>query len=265
MKKFKTSKILLLALGIVLIAAGAMGAFAVTASGLPFESDDYTATFYMNHLQIHLLENGKDVCDGQNTINGSAKITGQLAKDLGASGKTLGKADPGRVYKEEIAARNGQNVPVYVRMTVRKYWVKANADGTEGDKTPDLSPSQIHLTYGADDYNSTNWFINPEESTSESATYYYRHQLDSSADTEPLFSRLMIDGSLLSDKYMTAEESKDESTGVTTITYTYTYDGYAFIIKADVQAIQTHNANDAIHSQWGVTNVTESDGTLSLS
>ncbi len=75
----------------------------------------------------------------------------------------------------------------------------------------------------------------------------------------------MIDGSLLSDKYMTAEESKDESTGVTTITYTYTYDGYAFIIKADVQAIQTHNANDAIHSQWGVTNVTESDGTLSLS
>ncbi len=265
MKKFSLSKILLLALSVLLIGAGAMGAFAVTASGLPFESDDYTAEFYMNHLQVHLIENGEDVCGGHNNLNGAAKETGQLAANLGASGDTLGKADPGRVYKEEIAARNGQDTPIYVRMTVRKYWVKANEDGTEGEKTPLLSPSQIHLTYGSGEYNTTDWFINPDESTAESATYYYRRQLGSHADTEPLFTRLMIDGSLLSDKYMKTEESKNESTGVTTITYTYTYDGYAFIIKADVQAIQTHNANDAIRSQWGVTRVTESNGTLSLS
>ena len=36
----------------------------------------------------------------------------------------------------------------------------------------------------------------------------------------------------------------------------YKYDGYAFFIEADVQAIQPHNIQDAIHSQWGVYNVT---------
>ena len=45
--------------------------------------------------------------------------------------------------------------------------------------------------------------------------------------------------------------------------YKYTYDRYAFFIKADMQAIQTHNANDAIHSQWGVYDIVEEDGTLS--
>lgn len=266
MKKKSISRILLLVLALLLIGVGALGAFAVTSSGLPFESEDYQAWFYMNHLQIRLIENGEEVSD-VSTLDGAEKVTGQLAGYLGSDKDTLGSIEPGKVYKEEIAVRNAQETPVYVRMIIRKYWINTTTDEegtvTAGEKTPVLSPDQIHLTYGTQPYNVGSWFIDEDEHTSESDTYYYRTQLMGGEDTEPLFTRLSIDGSLLSDTYMTTEESTKD--GVTTITYTYDYDGYAFIIKADVQALQTHNANDAIHSQWGVYNVTESNGTLSIS
>ena len=57
---------------------------------------------------------------------------------------------------------------------------------------------------------------------------------------------------------------KTEENGKTVFTYRYDYDGAAFFIEADVQAIQTHNAQDAIRSQWGVYNVNVSGGTLQV-
>ena len=64
---------------------------------------------------------------------------------------------------------------------------------------------------------------------------------------------------LIDEKIAGLEEYTTTYDGDKTIyTYTYHYDGNAFIIEADVQAIQTHNADDAIRSQWGVNNVTTS-------
>ena len=51
---------------------------------------------------------------------------------------------------------------------------------------------------------------------------------------------------------------------VTVITYSYDYDDYTFYIEADVQAIQTHNVNDAITGLWGVSNVTANDGKVTV-
>ena len=53
------------------------------------------------------------------------------------------------------------------------------------------------------------------------------------------------------------------------ITYTYKYDGYIVCIEADVQAVQTHNADGeadyaAIRSIWGVENVKVSGDTLQV-
>ena len=49
-----------------------------------------------------------------------------------------------------------------------------------------------------------------------------------------------------------------------TITTSYDYDGYSFHVEAEVDAVQTHNAKDAIKSAWGVDVVIDSDGTLRL-
>ena len=59
----------------MLIAAGAIGSFAATGGNPTIKSEDYTAWFYLNHLQVHLLENGKDVCGGENTLDGASKAS----------------------------------------------------------------------------------------------------------------------------------------------------------------------------------------------
>ena len=269
MKKFNKKYIIPFIAAAALLIGGAAGVFAV-GSDLGFTSDDYEAWFYMNHLQVHLLENGRDVCEGHNTLDGDTKVTGELVQYLGYSsdGETdrLGSAEPGMLYKEEIAARNGQDIPIYVRLTVRKYWVVTEkndaGEAVASDKAPDLSPEKIHLTYGDKPYNSDDWFVNEEESTAEMKTYYYRSQLEPEADTAALFDSLVIDGSLAQKEE--ASRTTDPDTGVTRITYRYRYNGYAFIIKADVQAIQTHNIEDAIHSQWGVSNIEVRDDRLQL-
>lgn len=264
MKKLTKRFLIPLVIACMLVLGGAIGSFALASSGLAFESEDYTAWFYLNHLQIHLLENGNDVCGGENTLDGENKVSGDLVQYLGYSDGKLGTIEPGKRYEEVIAAQNKLDIPVYVRMTIRKYWCEANEDGTAGDKVADLSPDKIHLQYGNEEYNTGSWFKNDSESTAEQTTYYYKNQLGTGEKgiTDPLFDNLVIDNTLM--KREESSRETDPETGVTTITYEYTYDGYAFMIKADVQAIQTHNATDAIHSQWGVYDVAEGSDHKSL-
>ena len=257
MKKL-SRKTLLITLAVILVAAGAIGSFAA-GSGMDFESDSYQASFFMNHLQVHLLENGRDVCGGENTLDGETKITGELVGYLGyESEDKLGSFEPGMMYREEIAAGNGQDIPLYVRMTIRKYWF----DPETKEKITTLSPDMIMLSYDGKEYNDSAWVINEQETTSEASTYYCRAQVPAGGSSAPLFNRLVIDGKIAADYEVSTE--KNEDTGVTTYTYTYRYDGSAFMIKADVQAIQTHNAADAAASQWGVENVTVQGGKLTV-
>ena len=261
-KKFTRGTMTALIIALVLIAAGAIGSFAATGGNPTVKSENYTAWFYMNHLQVHFLENGEDVCGGENTLDGANKIKGELLGQLGYKDGVLGEAEPGMLYKEELGARNSQDIPIYVRMNVKKYWVEVNDDGTAGDKTTVLAPKYIHLTYGDKDYNDDAWILDESVSTTETKTYYYKNELQPDEDTDSLFDSLVIDNKL-AEKEKT-EESFNEETGVTTYKYIYKYDGYGFMIEADVQAVQTHNANDAIKSQWGVSNVKAEDGTLTV-
>ena len=278
-KEFSKRTTALLIAAALLVAGGA-----VTGARAAFmaQSDLYRAQFYVNHLQVHLLENGRDVCGGENTLDN--KETGALAASLGYGKEgdtvTLGAVDPGKAYREEIQAENRQNVPEYVRITVRKYWLKA-----DGTKATDLSPALINFTFGAKDsdkadwmdYNDTDWVLG--EFSTESATYYYRKPLDAESKTEFLFDKLRIDKAVMPDIHIATDEEIKDPTGpyadyVTVeettegkkiYTYSYKYDGYTFYIEADVQALQTHNAQDAIHSAWGVYNVTVgSDVNLSI-
>ena len=219
-------------------------------------SDYYKAHFYLNHLQVHLLENGDDVCGGKNDLNGEKKVTGPLATSLGyKSLDEMGSVEPGKIYDEKIQGENGQDVSQFVRLTIRKYWVETE-DGkvkldSNGDplKTTALKPSLIHLMYDKKEgYNTSAWQEVEQERTTESRTYIYKKLLLGEQRTDPLFTHLQIDPSVgvrEEDPIVTEEDGK------TIYTYVYKYDGYAFFIEADVQAIQAHNAQDAIRSQWG--------------
>ena len=65
---------------------------------------------------------------------------------------------------------------------------------------------------------------------------------------------------------MTTEvkENKEGNKITKIYTYSYDYDNYTFYIEASVQAIQTHNVNDAIDSLWGVENVSAKNGKVTV-
>lgn len=260
-KHIKKSSAILLVVAIALIAVGGIRG---AQASLSYFSDDYNATFYMSHIKVQLLENGTPVGGEENATGDEAQTSGELVQYLGYSAGMPGEAEPGRTYREELSARNSQDIPVFLRMTVKKYWV----DRETGEKVDDmdkmtsvLNPDKIRLTYGADKtgkkaydlYNTSDWVINPNETTTESATYYYKTTLAKEETAKPLFDRLMIDPSMMTLENIT--EEKDAETGKTIYTYEYLYDGYVFVIEADVQALQPHNAKDAVRSQWGVDNV----------
>lgn len=240
-----------LALGAVAVLLFASGGIMGTRAQLTTFSEDYNAEFDLDHLQIHLLENGEDVCGGTNTLEN--KVSSNLLEHMGWDGKTPGTFEPGRVYKEEIAARNGRDVPQYVRLRVKKYWRDA-----AGNKDTTMDPDLIQLTFDKKAYNDSAWQINDAETTRESKTFYYNTTLAGSADSEPVLNRLRIDDSIVSEDKITEHRNGN------VITYEYKYDGYIACVEADVQSLQTHNANDAIRSVWGVLNVTASDGVLTV-
>ena len=71
--------------------------------------------------------------------------------------------------------------------------------------------------------------------------------------------QLTIDGELA--KKVSQTESANGK--YTTITTTYLYNGVKFVVKAEVDAVQEHNAEDAILSAWG-RKVSVDGGTLRL-
>ena len=175
---------------------------------------------------------------------------------------------PGKVYPEEISCKNTGTIDQYVRITLYKYWIRPDgskveaADETDSDEkgltTQDLSPATIQFTFPNLD---SDWILDTENSaeTEERQIYYYNKLLKAGEDTTatPLTDTIRIDPSIA--RYMKRTESDDGKT----ITMTYRYDGWQFCVEATVDAVQDHNAEDAIKSAWG-RDVTISNGTLSL-
>ena len=175
---------------------------------------------------------------------------------------------PGKVYPEEISCKNTGTIDQYVRITLYKYWIRPvgskveAADETDSDEkgltTQDLSPATIQFTFPNLD---SDWILDTENSaeTEERQIYYYNKLLKAGEDTTatPLTDTIRIDPSIA--RYMKRTESDDGKT----ITMTYRYDGWQFCVEATVDAVQDHNAEDAIKSAWG-RDVTISNGTLSL-
>ena len=98
-------------------------------------------------------------------------------------------------------------------------------------------------------------------STTERTILYYTRIVSAGESTTPFTDILTIDQSV-ADKVTVEETTDDEGNKV--IKHIYEYEGYQFHIDAEVNAVQTHNAQDAIKSAWGVDVIVADDGTLRL-
>ena len=250
-KKMKMPKstlaLLVVAIGLLLFTTvgGARAA-------LTYFSDTYTSQFNMRHIGITLLENGEPVSARNYNVNQSDNLEGNwqysgdgiLLTNMLAEGEDLVL---GHTYDEKLSVKNTSSdgnengIDEYVRVTVRKYWLQPDGKTKATDLSPELI--EIHFT-------DTDWILDEASHTEERDVLYYRHILPVDEETLTPFADTLT----ISDKVpytVKQTETKDEN-GKTVITTTYKYDGYQFVLEAEADGVQTHNAKDAIRSAWGV-------------
>ena len=151
----------------------------------------------------------------------------------------LGKEEKvalGKKYDEKLTVRNSGAIDEYVRVSIVKSWTDK-----DGNKVTSLSPKLIDLGM-----TGNGWINDKNNSTEERIMLYYPRVLKSGEMAPAFADSIRIDD------------------GHTVITTTFNYDGVNFNLEAEVDAVQTHNAKDAIKSAWGIDVNVASDGTISL-
>jgi hypothetical protein len=220
-----------------------------TRAALTYYSETYTSRVEMYDIGVSLVENGAKVSwrDYGSKADGSwNENTGVLLGNMLAPGEEF---KLGKRYDEVLSVTNSGTIDEYVRVTVYRYWLDA-----QGNKMTELSPDQIDLHYvNLDDC----WILDEASSTPERMVLYYDRILPSGESTPPFTDSLTIDGGLAAK----VSETTTVRDGYTVVTTDYDYDGVQFRLEAEVHAVQTHNAEDAIWSAWG-RHVTIDDGRI---
>lgn len=223
-------------------------------AALAYFSNDYTMQMEIQDIGVTLVEKSakekKDISsrDYLGSNDRWRQTSGALLTNM--LKETDGELVIGREYKEELSVRNTGSIDQYVRVRIFKSWMNE-----KGEKVTSLAPSLIEL-------NMTNngWIIDEEASTEERTVLYWPQVLEVGESTPPLCDSIRISNSIMSK----VTETRDTKDGLTTITTTYHYDGMTFHVEAEVDAVQTHNAEAAIKSAWGVDVTVDRNGTLNL-
>ena len=129
---------------------------------------------------------------------------------------------------------------------------RANIAVSEINKMQNVSPDLIdlHLT-------ENGWIVDENSSTPERTVLYYTKALPVGETTPALSDTIRVNESIAQDVTKQVDGN--------TIRYTYKYDGYSFHVDAEVDAVQTHNAQEAIKSAWGVdVSVNDDETVMSL-
>lgn len=242
-KSFPKKSALLLTASALLLIGSTVGS---TRAALTYYSENYSAQIEMQNIGVSLLENGDVVSSQDFTSKNQQEVTnGELLTGL------LGKKEkfaPGKKYKEELSVQNSGNIDTFVRVILTKSW-----QNKEGKKNTTLSPDLIELNF----LTTNGWVVADQQTTDERTVLYYTKAVKAGDTTPALSDTLRIDPKIATEIEKTVKDN--------TITYTYKYGDYTFHIDAEVDAVQTHNAKDAIKSAWGVdVNVSDNETSLSL-
>lgn len=228
-KSFPLKPALLLSASALLLLGSTIGS---TRAALTYYSENYSAQIEMSDIDVTLLENGK-------AVEGDGLLKDMLGKDS--------KLTPGKKYEEKISVQNNGNIDTFVRVVLTKSW-----QDKAGQKDTALSPDFIELNITGNGWEQAN-----VESSPERIVLYYTQALAPGETAPELSDTIRIDNVI-------AEKVTKKVDG-NTIRYVYDYNGYSFSLDAEVHAVQTHNAKEAIKSAWGVdVNVSSDETSISL-
>ncbi len=226
---------LMLASAVLLLLSSAVGS---TRAALTYYSENYVAKITVSQIGVSLLENGEIVSSRDynknewkvNTNKGAGSTSGELLSNMLGQEEKLAL---NKKYDEKLTVKNSGSIDEYVRVRIYRYWMK------NGQKVTTLSPDMIDLNL----VNTDQWIKNPNN-TAECVELFYKGILPTGKETKPFADTIRIDGKL-------ASEAAIETNG-DTIKTVYKYDGVEFHVDVEVDAVQTHNAQDEMKSAWGV-------------
>ena len=125
----------------------------------------------------------------------------------------------------------------------------------------DISPDLIKL----DRSDSSLWYLDSSSTTDERVVLYYTQILPVDGTTVPVLDRIMVDIDSNAMKPSVTTETWTENNVIhTRRVYSYEYNGATFYLEAEVDAVQTHNAEAAILSAWGKKVSVSGSGSLSF-
>ena len=247
-KKFFSKKpVLLLTAAAVLLAGSTVGS---ARAALTYYSENYSAEVTVSSIGVSLTENGTVVA--KRDYNHKNDQWNTVSEPLFVNTLNGEKMIPGKLYKERLGVTNSGSIDSYVRVILYKSWTDP-----KGNKDTSLSPKLIDLNL----LTGNGWVADENASTDERTVLYYTGILPAGESTPDFADTLKIDNSVADRETETVSQDAD---GNKTITTVYEYDGYRFNLEAEVDAVQTHNARDAIKSAWGVEVNVADNGTLSL-
>ena len=250
-KKIPVVPTVLLSAAVLLLAGSTVGS---TRAALTYFSENYSASVNISQIGVSIEENGETVSSRDYAGNDqwSETSTSLFANLLDTeNGEKLAL---GKKYDDSITVTNSGSIDTFVRVIVTKSW-----QDREGNKDTSLDPDFIRLNF----LTENGWQIDESASTPERTVLYYTNLLAPGESTPELLGQdaLSID-SAVGSKVTQTETQTDEGTVITT---EYAYDGYSFHVEVEADAVQTHNAADAIKSAWGVdVNVSEDGNSISL-
>lgn len=243
------------------------GGIGSARAALTYYSDTYQSQVSMKNIGVQLNElddNGDfhpvtmrtfdaNTADGLVWDEGARNnYSGHLLNYMNAPEFNL---ELGRKYHEEISATNTGKIDQYVRITVYKYWLNGDnqiVKAADVSKSHAISPELIKINY----INVDNgiWIEDLSARTLERQVFYYHKLLPVGEKTESLTESISIDSDFMKYVNVTVSESTSEDeNGNKKIEKEFNYDSpYTFVLRADVDAVQTHNAYPAIKSAWGI-------------
>lgn len=239
MKQRQRSSRLMIALFVlaaVLLITGTIGG--ILASPLR-ESPFFTASIATKDIGVTLLENGEAVGWRDYDLgvpgNWNERRGGLLSRML-ADGEPV---QTGKIYPEELRVKNSGTIDNYVRVSLYCYWQDEN-----GRKLQTISPEYIKLAL----VTGNGWVIDEAATTPERTVLYYTHRLAVGETTPPCCESLTLDPAV---RGAVAENGTR-------------YTGAHFRVAAEVDAVQSHNAEPAIRSAWGRDVAVDENGTFTL-
>ncbi|WP_288341445.1 hypothetical protein [uncultured Dubosiella sp.] len=230
-KPIVTVLLLVMAVGL-LLGSGVQG----TRAALNYYSDTYQSRLSLTQIGVSLVENDCVVASRDYKENG--EWTGDESSSLLKSIVEMKDFKIGQRYPEVLAVKNTGQINEFVRVTLVKYWIDE-----DGNKIQDVSPDLIDFSI----VENGQWIKDETASTSERNVYYYKNLLEAGETSAPLTDGFKIDRKLHEHKKV--EVTEEDGKVITTTSYTY--DGIEFCVEAKVDAIQEHNADEAIKSAWG--------------